>query len=151
MIEIGCVTPYYIDTNHKIYDIQDSHNKCICDNASNVDLDNAYLLSISTVEHFDVGDYNIKEADFLDPYEWIIEAIRQTNKYLITLPIGFNKKLDDKILNYNINISFLSRKNGSQYKEWTQKNKNQLTEADLLYDKSFTRCANTLAILDNFL
>jgi hypothetical protein len=150
LVEIGCVTPYFLETTHKVYDLKDNHNKCIHKNASEINLNNLYLLSISTVEHFDVGDYNIKQSDFLDPYDWIINCTNNTNKYLITFPIGFNIKLDNRILNSNINVSFLSR-DSEKSKNWIQKEKNQLTDKDIIYDKTFQTCANTLAVLENFI
>jgi hypothetical protein len=150
LVEIGCVTPYYLETTHRVYDLKDNHHKCICKNASEINLNNLYLLSISTIEHFDIGDFNIKQSDFLDPYSWIIDSINRSNKYLITLPMGFNIKLDNKILNSNINASFLSR-TGEKSQNWIEKEKNQLTNKDMSYDKNFQTCANTLIIIENFL
>jgi hypothetical protein len=150
LIEIGCVSPYYFEIEHPVYDIQDSHLKNIKMNAKNIDLYNKYLLSISTIEHFDINGYNIHQNEFLDPIIWLARAISHSDGYFVTFPLGFNKRLDtDILLNQIKNITFLCRLNYSNI--WIQKNINALTEIDKSYDFTFTRCANSIAIIQNLL
>lgn len=149
IIEIGCVSPYYFDISHTVFDIQDSHPLNIQKNAKDVDVKNKLVLSISTVEHFNVHNYNISESDFINPTNWIINTINSSDGYLITFPLGFNNALDLDILSSDINTQFLSRIDNSNY--WIQKTKNQLTLKDKLYDFTFTKCANSVAIIQNLL
>jgi hypothetical protein len=148
-IEIGCVSPYYFNTSHKIFDLTDPHPRCTKKNAFDVDLTNSYLLSISTVEHFGLSDYNINNIVFFDPYMWILLAIKKCNKFLITYPLGYNKKLDNKILNSSLDIDILCRIPGTSH--WIEKNKSELTEYDLTYDFSFNTCANSIIIIQNII
>lgn len=148
-IEIGCVTPYYFDTKHKIYDLTDRHQRCVRKNALDIDIKNTYLLSISTIEHFDMGDYNIHSSEFLDPYTWLKSVITHAQKYLITFPLGFNKNLDNQILQSDINTYFLCRNKNSHI--WHQKDKTELTEFNLSYDFAFRTCGNSIAIFSNIL
>lgn len=150
IVEIGCVSPYYFETEHPVYDIQDPHPKNIKANAKNIDFNNKYLLSISTIEHFDINGYNIDQNEFLDPIIWLTKAMSHSDGYFITFPLGFNKRLDSYILLNQIeNTTFLSRLNYSNV--WIQKNINILTDIDKSYDFTFTTCANSIAIIQNLL
>lgn len=150
IIEIGCVSPYYFDTKHSSYDITDNHKSCIKINAKNLNFKNKYVLSISTIEHFNVDNYNIPKSEFLDPYDFLLELVSVSKKYLITFPLGYNSELDKKILMNNIiNTKFLSRVNKSSI--WTEKTKSELTESDKIYDFSYKYCANTITVIENIL
>lgn len=150
IVEIGCVSPYYFETEHPVYDIQDPHPKNIKANAKNIDFNNKYLLSISTIEHFDIDGYNIHKDEFLDPTIWLTRAVSSSDRYFITFPLGFNKRLDTYILLNQIkNTTFLSRLNYLNI--WIQKDINTLTDIDKSYDFTFTTCANSIAIIQNLL
>ena len=149
IIEIGCVSPYYRDTEHKIYDLTDNHHKNIKKNALNLKLNDKYVLSISTIEHFNLNDYNISENNFFDPYEWLLNAITASKKYLITYPLGYNKSLDSKILSSTIEFNYLSRIPNTS--RWIEKTKSELTNNDFIYDFSYSTCANCVCIIQNIL
>lgn len=149
LIEIGCVTPYYFDVYHNIYDLQDKHPKNQKLNAKFVDTKNKYVLSISTIEHFNISGYNISSDNFLDPAEWLTKTISNSLGFFITFPMGFNSILDDFILKSSITTSFLSRSGNSN--TWIQKNKSELSPKDIMYDFSYTTCANTIAVIENTL
>jgi len=149
LIEIGCVTPYYFNVNHKVYDLTDKHPLNQKINAKSVDTKYKYVLSISTIEHFNIVGYNISNDNFLDPTEWLTITMSNSSGFLITFPMGFNKILDSFILESNMITSFLSRLNRSN--KWIQKNKSELNDEDMSYDFSYTTCANTIAIIENTL
>lgn len=151
LIEIGCVSPYYFETYHNVYDLKDPHPVNKKENAKNINLKNKSVISVSTIEHFNTHGYYIPETDFLDPAIWLKEATSLAKKYFITFPIGFNKNLDSDILlnSSNINTTFLTRQNKSNI--WVQKNLNELTNIDKTYDFTYTYCANTIAIIQNLL
>lgn len=149
LIEIGCVSPYYFSTKHLVYDLQDTHPINIRKNAKDVDIRNKNVLSISTVEHFNVSGYNISETEFLDPMRWIEQVIHISNKYFITFPLGFNKDLDKHLFASSINSTFLSRLTNSNI--WIQKDITELTLNDKTYDFNYITCANSISIIQNLL
>lgn len=150
LIEIGCVSPYYFDIKHSVYDLQDPHPLNTKINAKNIKTNNKYVLSISTVEHFDISGYNIKQSEFFDPITWLEQAMKDADGYFITFPLGFNNRLDNHIfLNSIDNITFLCRLESSDI--WIQKKLSDLSLANKTYDFTYTTCANSIAIIQNLL
>lgn len=146
-IEIGCVSPYYWKSNHKIYDLTDDHPSCKKTNAKNIEVKNKNIVSISTIEHFDIDNYQISENEKIDPIEYINNVIDKSNKYLITIPLGYNERLTDYLVSNNSQnkiISFLARDKNF----WIQKNNIELTSNDLFYNKHIW-FANSVCVIEN--
>lgn len=146
-IEIGCVSPYYWETRHKIYDLTDSHPKCERQNAKNIELKNNNIVSISTIEHFDMENYDIPQTEQIDSIEYINNIITQSNRYLITVPLGYNPKLTNYLIDLNNqkqNISFIARSTNS----WIQKSANDLSIDNLNYNK-VVWYANSICVIEN--
>jgi hypothetical protein len=143
-IEIGCVSPYYWNITHKVYDLTDNHPLCENINAKNINLIDQNIISISTIEHFDIDNYNIDILERIDPEEFLNKIIMQSKKYFITIPLGYNENLTKTLLNMS-NISFLVRNNGC---DWRQKEKNELSKDNLTYNTSYW-FANSVAIIEN--
>ena len=101
LIEIGAVTPYYFPG--LIRDIVDPSDKNehvnIKKSLFDVTISGKNVVSISTIEHIGTGDYN------LDTNENCIDALNkilnEANSLLITIPIGFNKILDEYIASHS--------------------------------------------------
>lgn len=120
IIEIGAVTPYYINSPHirMIVDPTDKH-RAVTHQSSlfELQLKEQNVLSISTVEHIGTGDYGFHEA------KSSIDALNKIRKeaasYLITVPLGYNPLLDCWISD-NLNqpdIYVLVREIGNCWKE----------------------------------
>lgn len=148
-IEIGCVSPYYFDVSHNIYDLSDSHPACKNIDARYVDLKNRNVLCISTIEHFDMNDYDKNSIEPLDPIQYLIDLIKVSNKFLVTIPLGYNARLTKFILTHEeLDINFIARFIDERC--WKQVKKSELTPDQLSYDTHFW-CANSIAILENIL
>lgn len=97
--EVGAVSPYYWPGRiQRVIDPYDPH-EAVTDKASLFDTDytNLDILSISTIEHVGTGDYNLsKNESAQDALEMIIN---QARTFLITIPLGYNKILDEYIYN----------------------------------------------------
>lgn len=100
VVEVGAVTPYYsefVTSPDTVIDITDK-KATLKINAFDFDYTDKNVLSISTVEHVGTGDYGIKERRTGE--ELIDKIIKESNKYLITFPIGYNFELDKVLDKY---------------------------------------------------
>lgn len=149
-IEIGCVSPYYQKVNHQIYDMTDTHGSCCKKNAKDIDISGKNIVSISTIEHFDVENYDIPIDEHINSMDYILKIINEAVHYLITIPLGYNTPLTSGMLQYgamNTNIvGFLSRDNN----RWIEKHATQINDNDLDYNRSIWY-ANSIAIIENIL
>jgi hypothetical protein len=144
-IEIGCVSPYYWKTDHEIYDLTDNHPACKNINAKNIDFTNRNVVSISTIEHFNMENYDINSEEYIDPIEYLQKIILLSKKYFISFPLGYNPSLTEYALNQSdITINFLARVNNA----WIQTDKSSLTIEQLTYNKHIWY-ANSIAIVEN--
>ena len=147
-VEIGCVSPYYFDTNHHIYDPTDPHPSSIKEYAQNVDIKGLNIVSISTIEHFDQNDYHsTNSGPATDPIIYIEHILKYANNYLITVPLGFNTKLTNYLLSESAFDTFLARTTDN---EWLQKKQKELTQTDTIYN-SYTYYANSICVIENIL
>jgi hypothetical protein len=147
-IEIGCVSPYYFEVSHNVYDLTDNHHKCINIDAEKLDLDNKNILSISTIEHFGVVDSFSNEKKQNKAIDFLKRILSLNSKYLISWPLGYNLELDQYTFSNIKNALYISRDNNNLL-TWKQKTLNQLNDTDKRYG-TFD-CANTVCILENFL
>lgn len=149
-IEIGCVSPYYQKVNHKIYDITDTHKSCCKKNAKNIDISGKNIVSISTIEHFDVENYGIPVDEHINSMNYILKVIKEASNYLITIPMGYNMSLTTSLLNYgkdsdNI-VGFLTRRGD----HWEQQKIDQIRPDDLQYNTNIWY-ANAIIIIENII
>jgi hypothetical protein len=148
-IEIGCVSPYYIDhVMHKVYDLSDDHPKAINLDADSLDLNNINILSISTIEHFGMGDYNnpVQKNKAINFLQKVLQL--QCCKYLISWPLGYNLDLDEYVFSNIPTARYIVRDDNS-INSWVEKTYNQLNEIDKTYGTF--HCANAICVIDNSL
>jgi hypothetical protein len=144
-IEIGCVSPYYWDTIHTIYDLTDNHPSCKNINAKDINLVKQNIVSISTIEHFNMDNYDIESEQYIDPIEYLKKIVSLSSKYLITFPLGYNPHLTEYILSQSdFSVSFLARDNHG----WTETKKQNLTQEQLTYNTHIWY-GNSIAIIEN--
>jgi hypothetical protein len=106
-IEVGNVLPIHAESPkyHDVVDLYDKSGLPFVKNidASTVDYKGKDVLSISTIEHMGTGDYdpNQQQQKLSDTsaITLIKRIIAESKNYLITIPIGYNKNLDNQIKN----------------------------------------------------
>lgn len=146
-VEIGCVSPYYWDVNHEVYDLTDPHPYCKNIDAKNIEINNKNIISISTVEHFD-ADHRTSDQAYISSIDYIHNIIKYSNKYLISFPLGYNDTLTEYVLNTdNIKIDYIARDIDNS---WSQIKKEQLTTQQISYNKQVWY-ANSIGIIQNIL
>lgn len=93
-LEVGCVTPYYFaGTQHTVIDLTDPHPQNVKLDAAKADYTNMDVLSISTLEHIGIGDYDLP-VDESAAVKTLEKIFNEASTYLITIPIGHNRPLD---------------------------------------------------------
>lgn len=146
VLEVGCVLPYYIDhINHEVIDLADDHVKSKKIDATTVSFKDKNVISISTLEHIGVADYNLEAKEQDSAWRLCERIINESSKYFITWPIGSNKGLDDWAFNRK-DLLFMSRDSVDKY-TWVEKKFEDLNEEDKTYGTFI--CANSIAILTN--
>ena len=98
VVEIGAVTPYYWP--HRIptvVDPSDTHPQVLIrDSFLNFDLGGRPVLSISTFEHIGLPEYGLTADEFLQQ-EAVTKLLDNAGDFLVTIPGGYNPKLDQLI------------------------------------------------------
>jgi hypothetical protein len=95
VIETGAVTPYYWPRRvPTVVDPYDSHPR-VTHRVSlfAVDLSGRDVLAISTLEHISLGDYGPANADET-PVRALEKICRESQRFLITVPYGYNVAVD---------------------------------------------------------
>jgi hypothetical protein len=92
--EVGATLPYYDYKCGEVIDIEDSYENSIRKNAIyDIDYTNKNIVSISTIHTFNSKDYNNKSD--LDANIFVEKVVKRSKNYLLTFPLGYNKKLDE--------------------------------------------------------
>lgn len=123
VVEIGEVTPFYREPNHPVYDLS-SHIKERKRDLFKVDLSDKNVVSVSTVEHVGFGDYGNSPEPHL-----AIEAItyikRKAKNYLITFPIGYNRELENDLVQSGYHYFLMERDNQNNWRMCDHKDMNK--------------------------
>jgi hypothetical protein len=148
VFEVGAVMPYYGLTGHKVLDLYDNdgYKECIRINACDYDYSKLNVLSISTIEHIGMPDYGAIaiEDGYKKAFNCIEKIIKESNNYLITIPIGYNIKLDELIRLSNLKVFIIVRDEDNNW----DINLNKYMSNKFEYAKPYT-CANALFIITN--
>ena len=125
-IEIGCVLPHYINsTKHHVIDPVDP-KATNSNQAQKICYNNRHVLSISTIEHIGTGDYGLPRLSDNTSY-WLLKKIYNESKScLISWPLGYNKKLDIKVLQDDALLTIFFKK--IALSKWIQTNKENVIE-----------------------
>jgi hypothetical protein len=123
ILEVGNVLSHYIQGTHKIIDKFEKG-----DNIENADAcyyqpNKTYklIVSISTLEHIGWDDEPIKPDLAIDAINNLIGLLSDDGTLVVTIPIGYNSFLDDKISKNTLGFDeqkFLIRRNRSN--EWIE-------------------------------
>ena len=95
-VEVGAVLPYYGYTTDQVIDPFDElgNDKR---RLKDCDLTGLNVVSISTLEHIGNSDYGNTDIDPHEALQGLEQIISQAKNYFITIPIGYNKVLDEDI------------------------------------------------------
>ena len=145
LLEVGCVTPYYFQTLHKVIDLADEHPKSLKEDAVNFNYSGLNVLSISTIEHVGLGDYGIQKKEENAAIKLCQKIFSESSNYFITWPLGYNKILDLWAFE-NTSGLFISRQDDNKYL-WRQKDFSELSTDNKEYGTF--HCANSIIILTN--
>jgi len=98
VIETGAVTPYYWPRRvSAVVDPFDSHPQVTHhESLFACDFSGRDVLAISTLEHISVGDYGPAKPDET-PVHALEKICRESRRFLITVPYGFNAAVDDTL------------------------------------------------------
>lgn len=100
-VEVGSVLPTNLNVipggkvTHRIIDRFDPNYDHT--DACTVDYTGLDVLSISTLEHFDVGDHDNPDVGGKKGPECLEKILKEARRYFITLPLGYNKPMDDYV------------------------------------------------------
>lgn len=117
--EIGAVSPYYWPKRvQNIIDPTDSHPQVNYHGSIfDFDVSGKDLLSISTIEHVGLSQYGLEEK--IDAVHALEKISAEARNFLITIPVGWNKVLDDFIFSggakNECNVRFFIR---NKYELW---------------------------------
>lgn len=115
VVEVGAVSPYYFSNlTHDVCDPSDTHGRVnLKTSMFNVDLKNKNVLSISTIEHIGTGEYGVPIDESESAILALEKIVNESQKCLITFPIGANKDLEQYVfqnqLPESVKISFFVR------------------------------------------
>ena len=147
-IEIGAVMPHYDYISKLVIDPRDDYQNCYRINALDHSYINENVLSISTIEHFKIDEFNRTDYDSII---CLYKIINEAKNYLITWPIGYNKILDNFTKLSNIPRFIIKRKNIEN--EWEIDE--DVNNFDYIYNDASKPivtgfpCANALCIVTN--
>lgn len=111
ILEIGCVLKHYESSPANNWTIIDKYEKF--ENVINEDIVKYkpgekfdLIVSVSTVEHIGIDDGPVDPEKAKNAIDYIMNNLLNKNgKFAFTIPIGYNKYLDQQILNDKIFIS----------------------------------------------
>jgi hypothetical protein len=142
LIELGEVSCFYRDANHPIYDLRSEKPTTTVMDICDVDYEGKNVVSVSTIEHVGNGDYGYPK----DPEKvlnLLQKIMKQSKNYLLTFPVGFNRKLEKTITDQNMKYILLVR---DEKNNWTQVHDKKFDEYE--YNKPYG-AGNAVAILTN--
>lgn len=111
ILEIGCVLKHYNSRPKFHWTIVDKYE--MFDGVLNVDLLEYkpkklfdFIFSISTFEHIGLEDGAVDSKKAKNAIEYVIKnCLKKNGQFIFTIPIGYNKYLDQQIFNNEIAIS----------------------------------------------
>lgn len=159
MVEVGYVVARQITDrklipsrkSHAVIDLFDPHPDCQHEDAGKMRYDGLFVLSISTLEHFDMPDHGNTEVGGHRGRDCLLKILKESTGYFITWPLGYNKKFDRDVRETGVEVYMLGQINGPTNEhpdvlpEWVEM---QLNNWTIEYGKPF-HYGNCVAIVTN--
>jgi hypothetical protein len=125
IIEVGYVLARQISErklfpHHKPYrviDLYDASPECENIDAGWVDYRGAFVISISTFEHFDLPDYGNPITGGNRGVDCLAKIIVDSSGYFITWPLSYNHLFDSEVMRLGIDVLMLKQSNGPTNEE----------------------------------
>lgn len=150
IIEIGDVCfQYSFFKDWTVVDIAAAYHKAIRKSVLDVDLTGKNICSISTLEHVGENVYNDGKSDLNLAVEALKKITKESKSYLLTIPIGANRLLENFLKNQTeIRYTFLKRNDfRGEVNNWEQSNDiNNFYENYLHFDFGLSYYGNAGAI-----
>lgn len=111
ILEVGNVTSNYYKIQHEVLDKYERQSGVINEDVVNFKPDKKYdlILSISTLEHVgydECKDFQLEEQNkILDAIKNLKQCLVNDGKLIVTMPLGYNPTLDEKILNEQLDFN----------------------------------------------
>lgn len=149
-IEVGAVLASWTGWDgcgHDVVDPYDPYPYAIREDAENYDYMGKNVLSISTIEHIGGEDYGNTDIDENKAVRVLEKIMREAEHYLITIPTGYNKALDEyiKFMPLGDTQSF-QFKQIEEVNEWKQQT---MFDCDAQYNSPFPFANQVLFLTDN--
>lgn len=158
IIEVGYVVSRQIDDRKlfkprpdRVIDLFDSSSKCEHVDAGTVYYSGSCVISISTLEHFDMPDHGNTDVGGHRGRDCLLKILKESTGYFITWPLGYNKNFDTDVREAGVEVFMMGQINGPTNEapdvkpEWIQM---QLNNWDIEYGKPF-HYGNCIAIVTN--
>ena len=145
VLEIGFVLPNYIKSLDK-WDVVDKFDKgedVINQDILDYNPKKRYdlILSVSTFEHIGYDDEDNPEKVF-KVIDKCVSMLKPDGKLIFTIPLGYNKRLDNYVFMLNNNTSFMKRLNNKNH--WIEASKEEVINSR--YNHPYNN-ANAIAIV----
>ena len=147
IVEVGAVLPTHEPISHSVVDMYDVYPKSIREDAMTYDYTGKNVLSISTIEHIGRNDYahlgDVQEISPDSAFNCLEKIVRESNKYLITFPVDWNKDLEERVKKTDYPRIIMARDAGNNWVYRCSKDDFEFT-----YGKPFDY-ANAICIITN--
>lgn len=97
---------------HRVIDLFDTHPDCENIDAGAVDYTGYFVISISTLEHFDMPDHGNTDTERNRGVECLLKILKESSGYFLTWPLGYNTKFDSGVMNLGVDVFMLRQSNG---------------------------------------
>lgn len=97
---------------HRVVDLFDTNPVCENIDAGTVDYAGVFVISISTLEHFDMPDHGNTDTGRNRGVECLIKILKESSGYFITWPLGYNPVFDADVMNLGVDVFMLGQSNG---------------------------------------
>lgn len=115
-IEVGYVLSRQINDRKlsvpkpsRIIDLFETHPDCVKVDAGTVFYFGSFVISISTLEHFDMPDHGNIDTGRNRGVDCLLKILKESSGYFITWPLGYNKKFDQGVRDLGIPVFMLNQ------------------------------------------
>jgi hypothetical protein len=97
---------------HRVIDLFDLDPRCENIDAGLVDYTGAFVISISTLEHFDMADHGNLDTGRNRGVECLLKILKESAGYFITWPLGYNRAFDASVKELGVPVAMLRQVSG---------------------------------------
>ena len=147
ILEIGNVISKYYNFPHTIVDKYERGDGVINEDVAEYNPDEKYdlIFSISTMEHVGFDEMPQEPEKLMRSFENLKSLLEEEGKIIITMPLGYNKFLDENLEknNFGFNKQFFFKKD-ENFNTWKEVDKIDFNSAK--YEEKFPPHANELIL-----